>query len=246
MTNITAVDISGLSKAEVLAALFNATSPAGMGFLQAANGPQVMDVAYAERLIDAGNTATPDYGGINMPGRPELYFDYLYGRPLKLDLSDSSFNPSGFDRDNGGDGTAQRIIDRLRASHDVNPTESAETSQKLLAERREAFPNEALLGDLIAQGKAITKKVTDCIREEGITIPPNLRSRDYLNWASDTALRFYDRERGQFACEMFLYLVGQNDDTRWIAADEFTPMLLLIGLDEGRDRLEYMMKGFAA
>ena len=123
MTN---VDITGLSKAEVLAALFNASAPMGMGFLQAMNGPQVMDIEHAEGLVNAGNTATPDYGGYALPGHPKLYFDYLYGQPLKLNLTEDSFDPWGFDRDNGGDGTAQRIIDRLRETKDVNPSESQE------------------------------------------------------------------------------------------------------------------------
>ena len=93
------VDISGLSKAQVLMALFNASAPQGMGMLQASRGPQVMDLQTAEQIIK-------DY----------LSFDYLYGRPLKLDLSGSSFDPWGFDRDNGGDGTAQKIIDQLRTT----------------------------------------------------------------------------------------------------------------------------------
>lgn len=124
MTN---VDITGLSKAQVLAALFNASAAGGMGFLQAGRGPQVMDVEHARQLIEAGNTATPDYGGFAKPGEQELYFDYLYGRPLKLDLtSDESFEARLFDRDNGGEGAAQRIINRLRETGDVNPLESQE------------------------------------------------------------------------------------------------------------------------
>jgi hypothetical protein len=119
------VDFTGLSKAEVLAALFNASAPGGMGFLQAGNGPQVMSVDDAQRLIDEGYSATSDYAKV--PGRPMLYFDYVYGRPLKLNLTeDDSFDPWGFDRDNGGDGASQKIIDRLRATKDVNPPESQE------------------------------------------------------------------------------------------------------------------------
>lgn len=142
MTN---VNITGLSKAEVLAALFNASAPGGMGFLQAMHGPQVMSVEDAEELVGAGNTATPDYGGHTLPGRPELYFDYLYGRPLKLNLTnDDSFDPWGFDRDNGGDGSAQRVIDRLRETKDVNPPESQEaheTAMHLNAHQAMAFAN---------------------------------------------------------------------------------------------------------
>lgn len=42
------------------------------------------------------------------------YFDYLYGRVMKVDLSsDESFEERLYDRDNGT-GAAQRVIDRLR------------------------------------------------------------------------------------------------------------------------------------
>lgn len=127
------VNYSGLSKAEVLAALFNASAPGGMGFLQAAYGPTEMTVEDAEQLIGIGNTATPDMGGVQIPGRPTLYFDYLYGRPLKLDLTeDDVFGSWGFDRDNGGPGTAQAIIDRLKATRNVNTPESQQQHDELL------------------------------------------------------------------------------------------------------------------
>ena len=96
---MTDVDITGLSKGQVLAALFNASAPQGMGVLQAANGPQVMDIQTAEEIT-----------------RQYLEFDYLFGRPLKVDLSGQSFDPMLFDRDNGGNGTAQKIINQLRAA----------------------------------------------------------------------------------------------------------------------------------
>lgn len=100
------IDITGLSKAQVLAALFNAIAPSGMGFLQAMHGPEVMDVEHAQQLIEE-----------------RLDFDYLYGRCLKVELADDSFDPWGFDRDNGR-GAAQKIIDRLRETGEVNPDES--------------------------------------------------------------------------------------------------------------------------
>ncbi len=113
------VEIKGLSKAEVLAALFNASAPQGLGFLQSGYGPNVMTIEDAEEIIESGQT----------------YFDYLAGRPLKTDLSEDSFDPWGFDRDNGGDGAAQKVIDRLRNSKDVNPEESQRSHEKLLQEK---------------------------------------------------------------------------------------------------------------
>lgn len=116
MTDRPTVDITGLTKAEVLAALFNATAPGGMGFLQAVSGPKVMTIEDAEEILASSMT----------------YFDYVYGRCLKLDLSqDNSFDPWGFDRENG-QGAAQKVIDRLRATKDTNPPESQEAHNAAL------------------------------------------------------------------------------------------------------------------
>ena len=116
------VNIEGLNKADVLAALYNASQPMGMGFLQAGGAPLDMDRAYAEQLLGFGSDASGDYpaGTASLRGN-QLHFDYLYGRPLKLDLSsDTEFDPWGFDRDNGGDGAAQRVIDHLRETGSVD------------------------------------------------------------------------------------------------------------------------------
>lgn len=115
------VNIEGLNKADVLAALYNASQPMGMGFLQAGNGPFDMDRSYAQQLLDHGSDASGDYpAGTAVIRGNKVYFDYLYGRPLKLDLSsDTEFNSWGFDRDNGGEGAAQRVIDHLRETGKV-------------------------------------------------------------------------------------------------------------------------------
>lgn len=120
------VDITGLSKAAVLAALFNHSAPQGMGFLQAANGPKTMTVEDAEKLIAAGDN--PDYPDSNSFLREQLDYDYLYGRPLKVNLSGDSFYAWGYDRDNGGPGTAQAIIDALRANGETNPSTAVEAN----------------------------------------------------------------------------------------------------------------------
>lgn len=91
------VDIRGLNKATVLAALYNASHPQGLGFLQ--YDPSDMTVSEAETLLQS-----------------YTYFDYLKGRVMKVDLeSDESFNEALYDRDNGI-GAAQRVIDRLRSA----------------------------------------------------------------------------------------------------------------------------------
>ena len=124
MNDIQMVDISGLDKAAVLATLFNASAPSGMGFLQARFGPSIMTVEDAQQVINAGGT-----------NRGKLSFDYLFGRPLKFDLIGDEFDPWGFDRDNGGTGTASRLIEDLRASGQVNSSEIKDHREKLLVER---------------------------------------------------------------------------------------------------------------
>ena len=89
------VNIEGLNKAEVLAALYNNSKIQGMGFLQARDGE--MTTEQASKLLDQ-----------------DTYFDYLYGKVMKVDLSNNNeFNEWGYDRDNGS-GKAERVISQLR------------------------------------------------------------------------------------------------------------------------------------
>jgi hypothetical protein len=87
------MDIKGISKAKILAALYNASRPQGMGFLQAKNGD--MTEQEAQKLLDAGQT----------------YFDYLHGRVMKIDLSGNELRTALYDRDNG-QGAAEDAITR--------------------------------------------------------------------------------------------------------------------------------------
>jgi hypothetical protein len=96
------IDISGLSKTDVLMALYNAATPRGAGFLQYDPAPLTKDEA--ESLMD----------------RP--YFDYVKGRVLKVDLDRDSFDPRLYNRDNG-DGTAERAIAVLRETGAVQSEE---------------------------------------------------------------------------------------------------------------------------
>ena len=89
------VDTNGLKKAAVLAALYNASKPQGLGFLHF--DPTPMTEKEAEKILENGT-----------------YFDYLKGRIMKVDLSDDTcFEEFLYDRDNGN-GAAQRVINRLR------------------------------------------------------------------------------------------------------------------------------------
>lgn len=89
------VDTKGLRKSAVLAALYNASKPQGLGFFHF--DPAPMTEGEAEELL-----------------KTSTYFDYLKGRVMKVDLSnDDGFEEWLYDRDNGN-GAAQRTINQLR------------------------------------------------------------------------------------------------------------------------------------
>jgi len=92
------IDIKDLNKAEVLAGLYNASRPQGMGFIT--YDPIPMQVEEAESLL-----------------KKSMYFDYLKGRVMKLDLSGDSLDPWLYDRDNGK-GMVERIIKLIRSKNE--------------------------------------------------------------------------------------------------------------------------------
>jgi len=108
------VNIKGVNKSVLLAALFNNSQVVGMGFLQAGRGPQVMTTEQAQQVFDAldNGQQVHDNGRV---GRL-YYFDYLFGRPLKVDLSFDEVDDWGYDRDNGGPGTLQQIVNVIKAA----------------------------------------------------------------------------------------------------------------------------------
>lgn len=101
------INISGMNKAEVLAKLYNASQPLGMGILQFT--PEDMTVAEAQAIIDAGTTDV-------FHARNCLYFDYLKGRVMKVDLSGDQFDPALYDRDNGRGAAALAIKGQTNGS----------------------------------------------------------------------------------------------------------------------------------
>ena len=89
------IDIRGLNKADVLKVLYNHSRVQGMGFWQATGRDMTTEEA-AELL------------------KTYTYFDYLYGKVMKVDLSsDDGFDEWLYDRDNGT-GAAQRAIDSIK------------------------------------------------------------------------------------------------------------------------------------
>lgn len=83
MTSSEIIDLKGKDKAEVLAKLYNASTPQGMGFLHADSAD--MSIEEARNLLSSGET----------------YFDYLKGRVMKIDMSGDKIDTWGYDRDNG-------------------------------------------------------------------------------------------------------------------------------------------------
>ena len=126
MTNDT-ISLKGLDKAEVLAVLYNASKPQGMGFMQYDPRPMTRDEA--QKLLDVKQTN----------------FDYLKGRVMKIDLSGEELSVWLYNRDNGEE-AAQRAIASLRSTgkvdselvkivHDLNARDAARDFKKYINDR---------------------------------------------------------------------------------------------------------------
>lgn len=98
------IDIKGIDKAELLAALYNGSRQQGMGFMNS-RGASSMTKDDAQKILSEGGWLT------NLPGR--VYFDYLQGRVMKVDIGGDTIEPWLYDRDNGH-GAAARVIADLR------------------------------------------------------------------------------------------------------------------------------------
>lgn len=97
-----ALDISGIDRAALLAALHNGTSCLGLGVLQDIGSMSVetaqTHLAIAERYQSNGI----------------VWFDYVCGRPIKVGLAgDELIRADLYDRD-AGQGSCQSIIDSLK------------------------------------------------------------------------------------------------------------------------------------
>lgn len=92
MTNI--INIHGIDKAAILATLYNHSTVQGLGILQAKNGDMTTDEA--RKILDEG----------------KIYFDYLYGRVMKINLDSDELKTALYDRDNGN-GAAKFAISKI-------------------------------------------------------------------------------------------------------------------------------------
>lgn len=107
------INIAGIPKNELLAAFHNATTSRGLGMLHD-RGPITAEQAQA--YIDKVNH--PEASGMlehmaRVQYKRPLYFDYVLGRPLKLDLSGDELDPRSFDRDTYP-GASAEIVKTLR------------------------------------------------------------------------------------------------------------------------------------
>ncbi len=95
------IDVSDIESAELLAGLYNRSHPQGMGFLQA-HGDD-MTTEQAATLLDNGDRS---------PGT--VYFDYLQGRVMKVEINGATLETWLYDRDLGI-GAAQAVVDSIRS-----------------------------------------------------------------------------------------------------------------------------------
>lgn len=94
------VDIRGLDKAKLLAALFNRSHQQGFG-LRDLSGAAPMTAAEAQQILEERGE--------------RLYFDYLKGRVLKVDLGQDFTRDDLYDRD-VGPGAFAAVVEELRQS----------------------------------------------------------------------------------------------------------------------------------
>ncbi len=104
------IDLAGLRKADVLAALYNASRPQEMGFLS--YDPEPMTPDEARQLLEITS-----------------YFDYIKGRVMKVNLDGDELNPRLYDQDNGG-GAAEAAIEFVRSGAGSASPELAATHEK--------------------------------------------------------------------------------------------------------------------
>lgn len=89
------ISIKGKSKAKVLKALYDHSHVQGLEFLQAVPDGTVT-VEHCQKLL-----------------KETTYFDYLYGRVIKVDLSGDEFEERLYDRD-CGEGATLRAIESVK------------------------------------------------------------------------------------------------------------------------------------
>ena len=100
------INIAGISKADVLKALWDGSHAQGMSFLGMMDGGLTIELA--RNLVDKLEKA----GG-------RLYFDYVMGHVIKCDITGDEFDPTLYDRD-CGEGRAEEVIEALRNGTEIS------------------------------------------------------------------------------------------------------------------------------
>jgi hypothetical protein len=93
------ISIKGMDKVEVFRELYADAKVLGLGVFNFVPGPmsrEEAEIAVAEEEARRG----------------KVWFDYVRGRILKVDLSGDEFDPRLYDRDNG-EGAAARAVARV-------------------------------------------------------------------------------------------------------------------------------------
>jgi hypothetical protein len=101
------LDISGVDRAALLAALFNNTAAIGNGQLHPRAKATMTQQDALQLLKDWPGNAGPS---------GDIWFDYLWGRPIKVGfIGERLMRPDLYDRDApGGAGTCERLVEELR------------------------------------------------------------------------------------------------------------------------------------
>ena len=116
----TDLNLATLPPEYMLAALFNAASPVGMGLLAALSAPQVISIEEAKAAIAEHSQVLRTYEGPYKTWR-SVRFDYLHGRPIKVEFVEVEKGVYWcrrcdlFDRDNGK-GAARAAFDNAVAA----------------------------------------------------------------------------------------------------------------------------------
>ena len=106
------MNIKGLDKAAILAALYNRAQAQGTGLLHYDPTPMTVDQARQILSQEQGDDITQMFGDFVHNGN-RLYFDYLKGRVMKVDLSKDELNTAPYNHDNGPNAAEDALFAQL-------------------------------------------------------------------------------------------------------------------------------------
>lgn len=120
------IEITGLDHAALLAALYNAAQPVGLGAQVAGSGSDLTADEVRRLLDDAPTVTVREVPPADRPYRDvfgNLLVGYLRGRPLHIMLSETELECDGYDRTHGA-GTADQVVAHLRHTGGIAAPES--------------------------------------------------------------------------------------------------------------------------